>query len=408
MKTIKTDRKKENPMSSSLFKRLLILSFLFILLSTGALAVSIGISPGRVVFDGVLREGYAERTVTISTNSEETLTGHFTASGDIAEWVSFSPNTTTIRFSQSEPYRLTIRVEPSSDVPSGNYTGAIEFVTDTIGDVEGRAGGVVKAAVSLIVNLEVTGTQRVECRAGGFSIKDAEQGFPLELGAVVVNDGNVRINPTLSIDVWDQFQEKILLSDEVEGDLVLPTTQRTLLERISHSLGIGQYWATIKAEECDTEDLVTFTVVEKGGIADSGTLVSLINKPFATLGETIEVLANFQNGGNRAVSAQFKGTVRKDDTIVKLIETEEVIVPAGQTIDIPILFTPYEAGRYVLSGRVVYNKKLTFEKNTVINISPREEADNRNWLPLLIYLVIIITIVFLLRKIIKERRRREF
>ena len=148
-------------------------------------------------------------------------------------------------------------------------------------------------------------------------------------------------------------------------------------------------------------------MVEKGGIADSGNLVSLINKPFIALGETVEILATFQNAGQRAVAAQFKGTIRKDDTIVKLIETEEVIVPAGQSVDIPILFTPYEAGRYVLSGRVVYNKKLTFEKNTIINVSALEEKE-RTWLPLLLYLVIIITIIFLLRKIVKERRRREF
>ncbi|HLD87133.1 MAG TPA: hypothetical protein VJB12_03635 [Candidatus Nanoarchaeia archaeon] len=396
--------KKAGLKGSSLL-RLSLLAIAFLLLTTFAHAISIGISPGRVQFSGVLRDGYAERTVTITTNSEETLNGHFKPGGDLGEWISFSPNTTQIRFSKGSPYKLTIKIQPPSDIPTGNYSGFIEFVTDTVGDVEGRAGGVVKAAVTLIVNAEVSGDQRIECRAGGFFVKDAEQGFPLELGVTVINDGNVRLSPTISFDVWDQLQQKVLLSTELKGDEVLPTTQRSLMEQVSHSLPIGQYWATIRAQECDTQDLVTFTMVEKGGIADSGALLAIINKPFITLGETVEILATFENSGQRAVSAQFKGAIRKDDSIVKLIETSELIVPAGQKVDIPILFTPFEAGRYVVSGRVVYNKKLTFEKNSVINVSPREEEE-RSWLPLLLYLIIIITIVFLLRKIVRERRRR--
>jgi hypothetical protein len=389
--------------------RIIILSScMLILLISQVLALSIGISPGRVQFNSVLKGGYAERQVSISTNVEETLTGHFEPNGEIENWLTFNPNGTDMTLSNGNPYRLTIRVEPPEDTPTGNYTGFIEFITDGVADIEGRAGGMVKAAVILIINVEVTGDQRIECRAGGFSILDAEQGFPLELRLSVINDGNVRLNPTISVDVWDQLQEKQILNTEFSSDLVLPTTQRNLFEQISHSLSVGQYWATVRAEECNVEQLLTFNIVEKGAIADVGVLHSLINKPWITLGETVEVLANFQNSGGRSVDAQFKGTIRKEDTIVKIIETEELIVPSGEIVDFPILFTPYEEGRYVLSGRVVYNKKLTFEKSTVINVlSPDDASKSENWLALLLYLILIITILYLLRKIAKKRKEKQ-
>ena len=41
--------------------------------------------------------------------------------------------------------------------------------------------------------------------------------------------------------------------------------------------------------------------------------------------------------------------------------------------DFNIFFTPEEQGRYVISGRVVYNKKLTFEKSSILNVQPSEE-----------------------------------
>ncbi len=390
-------------------RRLLVLSILICLLVMGtAAALSIGISPGRVQFAGVLKGGYAERQVSISTNVEDQLTGHFQSSGPIKGWLSFNPNGTDMVLSNGNPYKLTIRVEPPVDTPTGNYSGYIEFITDGVADIEGRAGGVVKAAVILIVNVEVTGDQHIECRTGGFSILDVEQGFPLELRLSVINDGNVRLNPTISVDVWDQMQETRMLRTQLEGDLILPTTQEDLFEQISHSLGIGQYWATVRAEECDVEQLLTFNIVEKGAIADSGVLHSLLNKPWINLGETVEVLAEFQNTGKRSVDAQFKGAIRKDDSIVKIIETDQLIVPPGETVSFPILFTPYEEGRYVLSGRVVYNKKLTFEKSTIINVMQQGvEPQTESYLALLLYLMLIITILYLLRKIVKKRREKQ-
>jgi hypothetical protein len=390
-------------------RRLFLLSLLVLMLFISYVdAISIGISPGRVQFNGVLKGGYAERQVAISTNAEETLTGHFLPNGPIKEWLSFEPNTTDMTLSNGNPYKLTIRVQPPADTPTGNYTGFIEFVTDSVAGIEGRAGGVVKAAVILVISVEVTGDQRIECRAGGFTLKDVEQGFPLELSVQVINDGNVRLEPTITVDVWDQLQETRMLNTQVQGELVLPTTQKSTFRQIPHTLTIGQYWATVRAEECNAEQLLTFSIVERGAIIDSGVLNSLMSRPWITLGETIEILANFQNNGQRAVDAQFKGTIRKDDSIVKLVETDEILVPPGEVVDFPILFTPYEAGRYVLSGRVVYNKKLTFEKSAVINVlAPEEEPKVENWLALLMYLILIITILYLLRKIAKRRRERK-
>ncbi len=372
------------------------------------LAISIGISPGRVRFDNVLEDGYAERSITITTNSEETLFGHFDVNGDIEGWVRFEPESNIFNASISSPYKLMIIIEPPSDLPSGNYSGSIDFITDTVGSLDGRAGGVVKAAVTLLMNAQVTKDQIIDCRAGAFFLGDTEEGFPIDFGATIINDGNVRLQPTLVLDVWDQNQEKLVLTHEVQTEIVQPTTQRRISRSIDQNLPLGQYWAKLLIKECKQDQLLTMNILEKGAIVDSGILNGIYGKTDAMVGETVEFIAKFENQGPRAVSAKFKGNVRLDDTIVKIIETDEILVDPGNLADFNIFFTPQEKGKYSLQGRVIYNKKLTYEKGSTLSVEVEGAQDKTfNFIALLIYLIIIVTIFFIFRKILKERKKRK-
>ena len=58
----------------------------------------------------------------------------------------------------------------------------------------------------------------------------------------------------------------------------------------------------------------------------------------------------------------------------------------------------------MVTGRVLYNRKLTFEKGSVINVNPKSEEIKPRFILLLIYLVILITIAFIGRKIIKTKK----
>jgi len=157
----------------------------FVLLTPAAIAVSIGVSPGRVQYRNVLADGYAERTVRVSTNSDIDLTGHFEVRGDVQEWLRFEPAGPQFVISQQNPHFLKIIVEPSSDIRNGSYQGQIEFVTDRFGNLTSRAGGLVRAAVTLLVDVEVINQEILACRAGAFDIKDAEIDFPIEFSDVI-------------------------------------------------------------------------------------------------------------------------------------------------------------------------------------------------------------------------------
>jgi hypothetical protein len=382
--------------------------FLFILFPF-VNAVSIGVSPGNINMNNLLRGGYAQRTIRITTNSNDGLVASFNPKTDINTWISFDPPNRTFSVTAGKPYPLTIIVKPPLDARSDSYLGTIDFVTERLGDLSGRAGGFVKAGVTARFGITVSDEEIRDCKSGAFGFDDLEIGFPLKLHLTINNDGNTRLRPKISFEIWDQNQEKIVMSDEfVSPKEILPTTTETIVQTFSNSLDIGQYFAKIYVEDCSSSSLLTFSVIEKGGILDQGIFERLINKLWVLVGEPVEIKAQFKNNGERTVSAKFVGDIKLDNKIIEIIETDEIDVDLKETVDIIHYFTPDKPGRYVINGKIYYNRKITYEKSSILNVNPGAEYQQKiNIVPLIIYLALIMTIIYLIRRIIQIKKRRK-
>ena len=387
--------------------KLIVLIFLLAIISPVANAVSIGISPGNVMFNNMLKGGYAERTVKVTTNSNEDIIAHLSVNGEITDWLRIEPENKTFKLSSAKPYELKLIIETPDDARSDSYSGSIEFIIESFGDISGRAGGFVKPGVRLLINAIVSDKEIKTCNSGAFDFDDIEVGFPLKLSLTIMNDGNVRIKPKISFDIWDQSQENLVMSDEFTSHEILPTTKEKITKTFPNNLEVGQYWANINVGECGSSSLLTFSVVEKGGIVDKGIFEGITNKPWVYVEEPVEIKATFKNNGPRTVYAKFKGDIKLDNKIVEVIETEEVDILSHETTDFTTYFTPDKPGRYVVSGRIIYNRKLSYEKANVINVDYPSNAERGiKLLPLIIYIVIIVTIIFLIREIVKTKRRK--
>jgi hypothetical protein len=383
---------------------LLVCIFISIAAAQSGLAASIGASPASISYGNVLRNGYAESQLIVSTGAPELVYGHFEVSGDVEGWISFRPNTTDFNVTMNKPTTVAVIVTPPADVPLGTYSGSLTISGDTIGDISGRAGSVIRTSIILPVTVSLTGTQQRGCTAGAFDFEDVEIGSPLVMWSTVRNTGNVRISPLIKLSIWDNLKEKVVMTRELRGKEVLPTATDRSFVTIDHNLPIGQYWVEASMPECNYETLLTFSVIQKGGISDKGELTELKTPSTALVGETVPITALFYNKGATLVTAQFKGTMKRGGRTIGLVNSDSVEVSAGQVEKLLAYFTPDEQGEYTVTGRALYNNKYTYEKSAKFKVIGEKAAYTP--LPLIIYLVLVAAALFFIRKIRQKKRQK--
>ncbi|MFH1174179.1 MAG: hypothetical protein V1725_03545 [archaeon] len=377
---------------------------LFVLLIPVAHAVAIGVNKAVIDFPLVLRGGYAETPVFVTTDSAYNISLEYETMGDIASWLKVLPDNVTLFFSVSDPQILRIAVEPPLDAANGNYTGSVRVLTGALGKPGGQYGSSVQAAFIIRVMVEIVGNEIKSCDLSSTSLPNVESGFPLEFFYSINNNGNVRVRPTISINVWDQEQRTLVLSQDIVGDAeILPTTQQSFRKYVPQNLAIGQYWVDVSTPDCRGESLLELNVVERGSITDVGELVR-IDAPFvAEQGQIIPITAVFRNKGERTVSAKFEGTINLDEKIISVISTEPVDVPPGETANIDTFAQLTEEGHNIIKGRIRYNNKLTFEGEAFTDVSKSTAQGAFPWTTVII--VVIIIFIFLLLVLIRRRRR---
>jgi hypothetical protein len=386
--------------------RTIILVVTFISIISFISAANIGISPANIYFNGVLRGGYAERIVTITIDSDTPTKVSLAPRGDIASWLNFSAK--EFEVSKNKPYYLKIIVQPPTDIPNGNYSGFLRVTTAGKGNaVAGQATGIVNAALDLYIETDITDVEFSSCRASSFSVQSAEKGDDVLFKLNVYNEGNIRLSPTIKIDVWNQERTSIIKQMEFTEDTIIPTTEKTLSIKMDTSdLDIGQYWAEVTSVECYASETLTFDVLEVGALKAQGTLLSVTSPSWIKVGDTTLIEALFENNGEKNVNARFQGEVTLGNKIIQILESESSSVEIGGVQTFKFYFTPQKEGKYIVNGVVLYDGKRTFEKSTVINV----ERKGFGWdqiKMILIYVILIVAIAFIAYKIRQEKNKHK-
>ncbi len=369
----------------------------------------IGVSPSILHFNKMLKNGYAETPLIVTTSTQYPISAHLTKEGEIKDWITFTPDKDNFDFSYSDPYSFTLIIEPPIDAKNGNYTGILKVTTDELATVQEGAGSSVIAQIAIPIFVEVIGDEVILCRAGAISASNTEAGKPFSVRSTVYNDGNVRLRPQIKVDVYDQYMTKVVFSNTFYGEQILPTKSKEIVKEIDNDLDIGQYFTEIYLVDCGVSKKITFDVVEKGGIADTGELIGIRANDIIRTNEPTPIVPLFHNTGTRSVLAQFKGEVRnlKTDKIAQVLESDKLEIPPGESTEFLMYFTPKDAADYQISGRVTYNNKITFNEQSRIIKVVEGEPFRFSWIfYIILYLIVGLVILILIGKIRKAQRKK--
>jgi hypothetical protein len=380
-------------------KRFVLFMLAFALFFPILSAANIGISPATINFEEVMRSGYAQRMIVVSVDSEDPIDVEISTRGEISEWLDFSEWNFSV--SKNSPKYVLASVNPPIDSPNGNYTGFIRFMTSPTGeDIEGHAVGKISSSLDLYVKVEVTDVEIVQCKVSKVKLISVEEGEDILLKMNILNEGNIRLRPKVFFNVWDYDQLSILDYNEFYSQEILPTTEKEVEFRISSKgLDLGQYWSDLSVVECLYDSLLTFDILEEGALSSNIALLSILTHKTAKIKETVPIEVNFKNIGEKEVVAQFKGKVTREGKIVQILESEEVRISVDELEKFGFYFTPERGGKYIVTGRIYYGGKKTFESNAVLEVE-----GGFNPVPL-IYFFLFLSILILSFKIRQEKKR---
>jgi hypothetical protein len=383
-------------------KSSLIIAIVAALMLPSLALASIGVSPASISFPDLLRSGYSQRTILISTLGEG-IEATAVAGGDIAPWITLLNSTMNVP--AGNPQALTVIINPPRDIPNGNYSGFITITRKPSGaaDISG-IGNVVIISVKVPISVGITDRQIIACSANSFSIESVEENSASNLKMVIFNEGNVRISPEVSADIWDQERQQVVKFLTLSSESILPSIETQVEFPVEIAgLPLGQYWVQVSVPECFASELLTFDVLEKGALSASGRLLQITNPPWIKVGETADVIGIFKNDGKKGVTARLTATVSLNRQIIKVLESEIVSVAIGETVNLSTFFRPESAGRYEITGKVYYEKKFTYEASSILNVNEKTGISAIT----IVYAVIIIASLLLMFAIFRKSRSRK-
>ncbi len=417
-------------------RKIFLVSILGIFLSMGIVhAAGIGISPAKLYFDDVLKGGYAEKEIIVQNTNDYSITYDVFANGLNKDWIAFRLDEVSFQFEEvlvplpsgekvsvliktpsksSEISTFTVPaktntnlivvLQPPNDAANGEYDGHIYIVpseTDEV-EVEKEEGGVafglgIEVGADVLAVVNITGKEILDYVVESVSVRSTEIDYPITFSIKGRNLGNVRVTPKIGIDILNQNKTEVLISGNFSGDEVWPTTSDTTIINISSDkLPEGQYWADVKVYvggNVIKQQLLTFDLMPEGALTTRGELKEIRKPVWAKVGEVLKIEAIFENQGELPVLAKFKGEILLEGDVVKTLESDELNVPVGDTASLTTYFTPKKAGRYIVSGYVVYSKKYTFTKEGIINVESKRLS---SWvkISLILFAILIIRWVY--------------
>ncbi len=275
------------------------------------------------------------------------------------EWILFTEE--KIKIPSHGSKKIAFKIQVPLETPNDNYSALI------LAEKEDDGGKIsLSPTIGIPVSINVGGDETANLVFLNAVISDGEVTSPVLFHLFLKNAGNVLLEPRIDITIQDQDE----IVDEIHTKKIIRAGDEKE-EKISWTpLRIGEYNATIIVSFLNNTQKkgVSFVVLEKGFFARSGSLESIFVNA-STLQKPAKINALFVNNGSLPVEAKFVAEVRKGDSVVKVLESDPLIIDANEESKLYSYFTPEESAEYTITGHIVYSGKETEEKTAFFSIA---------------------------------------
>ncbi len=354
--------------------------FCIIFISQGALSQSLAVSPPRINFGQMVRDGFAEETIRISTQEDIPLEVNVSLrDGSNLTWIDITPEQDLYNVSAGNPAFIDVVAEPPSDQPDGNYEGHLRLLVSPRDESELEGDTVAEMTHSILVSLstEISDVEIYDCSIHDLNYNtNLNEDDDFQISFDFLNDGNVFIDPEVEITFRDSISEEIIQSEDLTFDTVSPTLSSSFSENISLDLDEGQYLLEIEFPDCEDYTSSLIDVYGEDELISSGRISNLDISPRRTLeGNPVEITASYLNDGQKENSVYIRFAIYKDGNIVDIIETNELDIDKGDEHNFSTIFTPEEEASYEVVALGYYDRSITYESTSSFLSFDESRAD---------------------------------
>lgn len=362
----------------SIVKIAVTVGLVLLLLVPTASAIGLGVAPPEFTIEDALKGSDVEKTITVVNVGDEEARFELTATGEIADWISFyeldgATPITTVQVPGEESKKIAVRFHVPSDAASGTYNSTI-YVQTIPEEITNETGAAAAAVLKMSVDatIIVTGIQKLTGTVTDITTRDVEVGYPLKLNIKFQNTGNVIATPSINVEISSEdgeFIDSVVSSDAGVKPGVTDTITVTWDTTGQH---VGAYVAEVTVllggETLYMQDLA-FDILEPGALTRTGELTDLCCEGEPRVGELVKVLATFRNTGAIDTRAKFSGEIYRNRKLVGTIASEELDVPVTETCTLTSYYQFDEPGDYKISGYALYEGKQTETKEVLLEVS---------------------------------------
>jgi hypothetical protein len=340
-------------------------------------AQSIGVAPGSIDLTEALRGGEYDENFRIINERTEEQVYRLAITGEAAPWVSVylasnrAQPVTEVTSVPEEGVRLIARVAVPPEAPNRLHVAEIAFdqvITDTEGEEQ-----VVASGIALDVNVNVTGTQRLEARVFSEEVRDTEVDLPLRVRLGVENTGNVIGEPTVNLTIRNDGGEEVGTTFLEHEAIQIGQTTTLSTEWDSTGNGEGDYEVDVSllfGEDEVYAQTFPFHIYPRGYFTRQGEFESLTLEVHPNPGGTAKLVAVFNNTGEIDTLAHFQGEVYRGDDLIGPVESEELLIPPEQNTQLEVFVQTEDKGVYTVQGNIIYEGKETSTRGLEFKVPP--------------------------------------
>ncbi|MBI4738563.1 hypothetical protein HY772_03225 [Candidatus Woesearchaeota archaeon] len=338
---------------------------LLLVLSICAVGVlgAIDITPEQLNFDAVLLESSAQKTMTITSDSDTVLFVEPIASGDTSSNIRVSASG-PLAVKKDVPLQLKVEAQGTA---LGLSQGTLDLYFSTSDTNLGTASD---AFVQIPTAVSVVSQGKRQLLVKDSFVSNTEVGGIANLALSFENAGSVDLEPVITVTIdhgsTQRFIAKIRALDALTMHFPL----------LASNLAGGTHEASIIVKDNDItilDRIISFSVLPSVSDTKQGDIVDVILPQQNAIGNEITGGIVFKNSGQEPLMTTVKTDVNKDNSIIAHSE-ETFFVPAKQTEIARVSFTPKTSGSYLIASKAYFAGRVTDVTQRTLELSTTDES----------------------------------